>query len=548
MAIQVDVVPSNLDFGGIEPGGSGPDISVDPSLGPPRISFKGGVAIKAVPGAATVRASIAGDALFSVRDLIAMDWTWEEVDPGELPPGHRGPPPRVKVLEVSNQVAGDGALTVAAGQYLLVRVAYQAPQSGGRFAGELTIAAEGWVPIVVPLSAFLSGAAISYTGDAVHLTQGMAGAVPLSVQVMAGPEGGVDFAMSATQLHTGIALADAGHCEATAAPQTFPLPLRAAADAPLGANSIAVDWVFFNRRHGLFIPVIIDPISSAQKITGVSVACEPRNLVFQFKTKLSSRPTVTLWSRDPSHHPIQDMVPANLKARATEGGVPGKSHFIAFDNLPGNTTFWFRIDADIQEAGAPPGVMAVYVDWTATLGRTCTIPNLGLHVLQAGGNSSGVSDDNDVWFGVALYDADSRHLLPQPTYQKFRGVRHGDSLVAGFEDSGSGGARFANPANAIVVYVQGTCEDAAFGSSGLIGHGIVEDPMPAPPRSGVGDNGCFAAASGPALALHRLPGQYRSDAMTLTTGLTLLAFDVAVLVETSVTDPYGASFRTYPDP
>src|SRR5262249_52385561 len=68
-AVPVVFTSSGLDFGGVLPGSSGPDITVDPSFGPPGISFNGGVEIQAVPSDAQVTATIEGDtAHFKVRD------------------------------------------------------------------------------------------------------------------------------------------------------------------------------------------------------------------------------------------------------------------------------------------------------------------------------------------------------------------------------------------------------------------------------------------------------------------------------------------------
>src|SRR5215471_13519486 len=111
MGIPVTFTPQELNFGGVTPGSSGPNISVDPSLGPPRVSFAGSVQIKEAPANANVTAFVEGDSTFKVRDIIIMEWVLEPVDPSELPPGHHGRIPKVKVLEVVGQ--SDGTTPVA---------------------------------------------------------------------------------------------------------------------------------------------------------------------------------------------------------------------------------------------------------------------------------------------------------------------------------------------------------------------------------------------------------------------------------------------------
>src|SRR5690348_13861874 len=100
MGANVTFTPARIDFGGVAPGSSGPDITVDPSAGPPHTSFAGGVQITNAPVDARITAHIENDTThFMVRDVIIMQWEVEEIAPSELPPNHHGPPPLVQVLE-----------------------------------------------------------------------------------------------------------------------------------------------------------------------------------------------------------------------------------------------------------------------------------------------------------------------------------------------------------------------------------------------------------------------------------------------------------------
>jgi hypothetical protein len=144
LATPVNFSPSALDFGGVFPGSDGPDITVDPSLGPPAISFAGGVKIDPVPSDALLTAKILGDtSQFKLRDVIVMEWQLKEVDCSELPGGcHHGPPPKAKVLEIVAESNGSTPIQVRKDQVVLIRVAYAALHTGGTFKSTLSINGE----------------------------------------------------------------------------------------------------------------------------------------------------------------------------------------------------------------------------------------------------------------------------------------------------------------------------------------------------------------------------------------------------------------------
>ena len=147
--------PQSLDFGGVPRYSCGPDITLDPSLPPTAVSFAGGIKTAEVPVAGNVTAAITDNSFhFQVRDVLALAWVLEDVDPGELPPGHHGRPPKVKVLESVAQSDGVRPLAVAAGQIIFVRVEYAAHFSEGTWKGTLEIKSNSWDTISVPLSLF----------------------------------------------------------------------------------------------------------------------------------------------------------------------------------------------------------------------------------------------------------------------------------------------------------------------------------------------------------------------------------------------------------
>jgi len=251
----VQYSPDNIAFGGVAPGSLGPDISVDPSFGPPAVSFNGGVRITAVPIDAAVTARMEGDAAhFSVRDIIVMESVLEDVDPTELPPGHHGPPPKVKVLEVVAQSDGTTPLQVTKGQYVLVRVKYAALSADGVFSGRLVIDGDTWETISVPVSLFLAQVATTVGASDLTITQGGQADLAIAIHSLAGPAVDVSYEMSRTQLHTGLTLPpNVFHLKAKENLATH-LTFQADPAAPLGFNDVAIDELAFG-RHGLFVRV-----------------------------------------------------------------------------------------------------------------------------------------------------------------------------------------------------------------------------------------------------------------------------------------------------
>jgi hypothetical protein len=260
MGVQVSFTPGQLNFGPVRPGSSGPDISVDPSFGPPGISFNGSVQVTSAPVDAVVTARVDRDRLhFTVRDITVLEWRLEPVPPEELPPGHKGPPPKVKVLEIADQGDGSSPITVKAGQFLLVRVEYHAHNFGSSFKDTLIIESNTWNTIEVPLSLFLAEVTTEFPVQPLVIARGQTMDFPIKVTLLVGPPTDVSYEMSRTQLHTGISIVG-----------TKPSPIhvnggdklsgaiqfRADPDAPLGSNTLAIDQLAFG-RHGMLLPVDI---------------------------------------------------------------------------------------------------------------------------------------------------------------------------------------------------------------------------------------------------------------------------------------------------
>jgi LGFP repeat len=101
-----------------------------------------------VPADAIVTASIApASTLFSIASVTAYNVAVVDVPPGELPPGHVGPPPKQRVYTETRHSDGKAPLFVLKGQAVGVRVALTVPTSAvmpGDVAATLTIQGDTW--------------------------------------------------------------------------------------------------------------------------------------------------------------------------------------------------------------------------------------------------------------------------------------------------------------------------------------------------------------------------------------------------------------------
>ncbi len=259
MSIPVIYAPQTLDFGGVRLGSFGPDISeAIPFSDLP--NFEGSIEIKEAPVDANVITYISGDTeRFSIRDVYVLEWELEPVDTGELPPGFHGPVPKVRQLEVVTKSDGTGALFVAAGQVLLVRIAYAAQNVDGSYGATLVIQGDTWDTVEVPLSLFISDIATTFDASPVQIVQGQQVTVPMIVTSIAGPAADPSYEASVLLVDTGISITPTiVHVE----PQqsiAASLTLTADVTAPLGANTIFVDQLCFNHRRGMFLMVNVLP-------------------------------------------------------------------------------------------------------------------------------------------------------------------------------------------------------------------------------------------------------------------------------------------------
>lgn len=200
MTTAVSYQPLALAFRGVLPNTFGPDVSTFGSDVP---SSAGGITFVAAPVAARVSAAIIGDDQhFQVRDLYVLEWVDEIVPPG--PPPGEGPPHarsgpiapalrKTRVLEVARAVEGAGSIDVDVGQVLLVRVQYAALGVEGNYAATLSIAADKWDPVAVPLSMFLAEVTTA-ASDVLNIAQGSTADLAVELRSVMGPAVDVTYA------------------------------------------------------------------------------------------------------------------------------------------------------------------------------------------------------------------------------------------------------------------------------------------------------------------------------------------------------------------
>lgn len=206
-----------------------------------------------------------------------MEWFWEPVPVDELPPGWKGPIPKIRVLEVVEQ-SSSKPLAVKKGQFVLVRVAYNAPMEGDVMKGDLDITADGWDTIQVPLKLSLGDIQMSLSANnliPVTLSTQPNQSVEIDFKLVCrklcvgGPAAGVTLRISPYQLHSGVKLVTAGpdgiHRQSFHLGDNDINPIFSAEhDAPLGPNTLflmaASNTPLFRQSFAIPIKIIPDPL------------------------------------------------------------------------------------------------------------------------------------------------------------------------------------------------------------------------------------------------------------------------------------------------
>jgi len=273
--------PSSFDFRA-PVDSTGPEITSDVDLtNPASVSFHGGVRFDGATSDTVATAQItSGSNVFAVRDLIVLEWVWEPVDPGELPPGHSGPPPRVRVLEAAGSHTGPGSIAVKAGQVLLVRVTYTAGSSPASSSGTLAVTAPGWDAVSVPLAltTFVPPpASIVDTRllfDSLTIVVGRQAELPIEVTWVSGPASTVAFERSPVFQDAHVSVQPASVQVAPQQTVVVRLQLQAAPDAPTGTFDFAIRQYVSRPPFNLALKITIVPSVSPPPPGRIIPDCE----------------------------------------------------------------------------------------------------------------------------------------------------------------------------------------------------------------------------------------------------------------------------------
>lgn len=151
-------------------------------------------------------------------------------------------------------------LSVKAGQDLLVRVAYTAPNEG-TFTGKLIIQGDNWQPIEVGLSFFVVDVLTVFVVTSLNIAQGNMATLPILVSSLAGPDVDVTYVLSAFQLDTGLSLLPLSqpiHLKAGEKNKPASLIFQVDTLAPLGSTNVLLEQYDFQYKE-LLLAVNIVP-------------------------------------------------------------------------------------------------------------------------------------------------------------------------------------------------------------------------------------------------------------------------------------------------
>jgi hypothetical protein len=136
-------------------------------------------------------ASITGDGgSFSVGRVVVRRMTGQEsVDPSELPPGHKGKPPKQNVWEEVADSDGSQPVSTEAGDILDVYVAATMPSDAvGEIHGNLLLNGDSGPVTTVALTAICGGITASLLGPVDSVAQGQSVNVALAITSLQGSQ------------------------------------------------------------------------------------------------------------------------------------------------------------------------------------------------------------------------------------------------------------------------------------------------------------------------------------------------------------------------
>ena len=179
-----------------------------------------------------------------------------------------------------------------------------------------------------------------------------------------------------------------------------------------------------------------------------------------------------------------------------------------------------------------------------TLQRVCVVHVWRSEVQQAGDDSDGPGDGNQMDFSMMVYDGITGRQLIDPTYAKFDSVDNGDVITTAF-GANNGLVQVPRATDVIVPYILGVSLDPDLGL-GIIGE-MVPPTLPSQRVSGASDSGSWADCFGP-FTTPVTVGDFNSSTMVLSTDVgALVGLLVSITFETIVSDPFGALNMVYLD-
>jgi len=237
--------------------GAGPrdDLDVvDPLILP--VSFPLDVHFDPAPQGVVVSAAVApSGGPFRVRDLMIFDVGLVTITDPDL-----GKRVRVKALTFAGSTEGPGSIQVAAGQVLVVRVAYEAGGTPGTTNAELLITAPGSDPVRVRLSlTTFVRAQVETTISAAgfSISPGETTTLEVTVRWVSGPAADVGFEKSPIFIDAQVTMQPAAVHVEPGETRTVTLLFQADPDAKLGTFDLAVQQFTPNGLPSFLLQVTI---------------------------------------------------------------------------------------------------------------------------------------------------------------------------------------------------------------------------------------------------------------------------------------------------
>jgi hypothetical protein len=195
-----------------------------------------------VPTNARVTATVLDpDSIFKIDRVVAYDISRESVDPGELPPGHKGPPPKETIYTETGRTDGSTPLAVSQGQNLTIGVQLKWASEPTTDAHRATLEIHGdtWDPVTVILSVNFDEISTVPTVPSLTVKQGQTVDLPVQVTSLAGPDTDVNYELWPEV--PGITLQEPATLHVSrGASQSYALHLAAAPDTPLDNYQINI--------------------------------------------------------------------------------------------------------------------------------------------------------------------------------------------------------------------------------------------------------------------------------------------------------------------